>query len=116
MHRRHPLGQGAVYSGRSRMLDIRAIRARSIWRLAFFLLVLGAAFGTQAEPPSFRIPGRKPDSKEPWGAFLGRAAHFAIGREYRVQHPSNRVFLDPANLSRIVKEGKLGTPSVFRRS
>jgi hypothetical protein len=85
-------------------------RTRSTWKLAVFLLVLMAALGARAEPPSFTLPGRKPDSREPWGAFLGKAAHIAIGREYRVQHPSNRVFLDPANLSRVVKEGKLGDP------
>jgi len=90
---------------------MRAIRARSTWWLAVFLLVLlGAALGAQAEPPSFRLPGRKPDSKEPWGAFLGRAAHLAIGRQYSVQHPANTVFLETVNLFTIVEEGKLGNP------
>jgi hypothetical protein len=94
------------------MLDMKehAIRARSTWRLAGFLLVLVAALGAQAEPPSSTLPGRKPDSKEPWGAFLGRAAHFAIGRQYSVQHPTNAVFLDTVNLSTIVKAGELGDP------
>ncbi|MFY0565016.1 hypothetical protein ACN28E_14345 [Archangium lansingense] len=84
-------------------------RTRSTLGLAGFLLVLVAALGAQAEPPSSTLPGRKPDSKEPWGAFLGKAAHEAIGLEYRVQHPTNRVFLD-ASLSTIVEEGKLGDP------
>jgi hypothetical protein len=75
-----------------------------------FLLVLLAALGAQAEPPAYKLPGRKPDSKEPWGAFLGKAAHFAIGSQYRVQHPASVVFLDPDNLSTIVGEGKLGNP------
>jgi hypothetical protein len=88
----------------------RGRRTRSTWRLAGFLLVLVAALGAQAEPPSSTLPGRKPDSKEPWGAFLGKAAHTAIGRAYRVQHPSNRVFLDPADLYTIVEEGELGNP------
>jgi hypothetical protein len=94
------------------MLDmtVRGIRTRRTWRSAGFLLVLVAALGAQAEPPSSKLPGRKPDSKEPWGAFLGKAAHVAIGRTYRVQHPSNAVFLDNASLSRIVGEGKLGNP------
>ncbi|WP_245919062.1 hypothetical protein [Melittangium boletus] len=83
---------------------------RSTWRLAVFLLVLGATLGAQAEPPSSRLPGRKPDSTEPWGAFLGRAAHLAIGRQYSVQHPTNAVFLNTINLSTIVKNGKLGDP------
>jgi hypothetical protein len=78
--------------------------------LAGFLLVLVAALGAQAQPPSSKLPGRQPDSREPWGAFLGKAAHVAIGREYRVQHPTHPVFLDHVNLSRIVKEGKLGDP------
>ncbi|OJH42440.1 hypothetical protein [Cystobacter ferrugineus] len=78
--------------------------------LAVLLLVLVAALGAHAEPPSSTLPGRKPDSREPWGAFLGRAAHKAIGIEYRVQHPARVVFLNTANLSRIVKEGKLGDP------
>ncbi|MFE8596109.1 hypothetical protein [Archangium violaceum] len=85
-------------------------RTRSTLGLAGFLLVLVAAFVAQAEPPSFKLPGRKPDSKEPWGAFLGKAAHEAIGMEYRVQHPTNAVFLDPVNLYDIVEEGRLGDP------
>jgi len=88
----------------------RATRTRSIWRLTGLLLVLGVAFGAQAEPPSSKRPGRKPDSTEPWGAFLGRAAHEAIGRQYRVQHPSHRIFLDTVNLFTIVKDGELGNP------
>ena len=88
----------------------RGSRMRCTWRLAGFLLVLGAALGAHAEPPSFKLPGRKPDSTEPWGAFLGRAAHFAIGRQYRVQHPINAVFLDTVNLSTLVKDGRLGDP------
>jgi len=84
-------------------------RAKSIWRLSGLLLVLGTAFDTQAEPPSSSwLPGRKPDSTEPWGTFLGRAAHLAIGRQYRAQNPSSLVFLDPSNLSTIVRDGKLG--------
>jgi hypothetical protein len=79
-------------------------------RLAGLLLVLGAALVAQAEPPSSTLPGRKPDSTEPWDAFLGRAAHLAIGRQYSVQHPSNRVFLDPVDLYNIVERAKLGDP------
>jgi hypothetical protein len=85
-------------------------RTRSTFGLAGFLLVLVAALGAQAEPPSSKLPGRKPDSTEPWDAFLGRAAHFAIGRQYSVQHPTNAIFLDTVNLYRIVEEGKLGNP------
>ncbi|MGZ3459342.1 MAG: hypothetical protein ACXU86_12665 [Archangium sp.] len=88
----------------------RGTRTRSTLGLAGFLLVLVAALGAQAEPPSSKLPGRTPGSKEPWGAFLGRAAHDAIGIEYSVQHPSNDVFLNTASLSRIVKEGELGDP------
>ncbi|ATB33617.1 hypothetical protein [Melittangium boletus] len=88
----------------------RATKTRSTWRLAGFLLVLGVALGAHAEPPSSNLPGRKPDTSEPWGAFLGRAAHEAIGRQYRVQHPTHAVFLDTVNLSTIVEEGRLGDP------
>jgi hypothetical protein len=88
----------------------RGHRTRSTWWLAGFLLVLLVALGAQAEPPSARLAGRKPDSREPWGFFLGKAAHTAIGIEYRVQHPRRVVILDPANLSTIVKRGKLGDP------
>jgi hypothetical protein len=88
----------------------RGIRMRSTRRLAGFLLVLGMVLGAQAEPPSFRLSGRKPDSKEPWRAFLGKAAHFAIGRQYRVQHPTNVIFLNTVNLFTIVKDGELGDP------
>ena len=84
-------------------------RTRRTLGLAGFLLVLVAALGAQAEPPSSKLPGRKPDSKEPWDAFLGKAAHEAIGLEYRVQHPFNAVFLD-ASLSTIVEKGELGNP------
>jgi hypothetical protein len=83
---------------------------RCTWRLAGFLLVFGAALVAQAEPPSSTLPGRKPGSKEPWDAFLGRAAHSVMGLQYRVQYPSNRVFLDPINLYDIVEGGKLGNP------
>ena len=86
-------------------------RTRSTLGLAGFLLVLVAALGAQAQPPSFKIPGRQPDSREPWGAFLGKAAHEVIGREYRVQHLTHRVFLDPATLLIIVKRGRLGDPA-----
>jgi len=85
-------------------------RTRSTLGLTGFLLVFVAALGARAEPPSSKLPGRKPDSREPWGAFLGKAAHDAIGREYRVQHPSNVVFLDNVNLYKIVGVGKLGDP------
>jgi hypothetical protein len=88
----------------------RGTRTRSTLGLAGFLLVLVAALGAQAQPPSFKLPGRKPDSKEPWDAFLGKAAHYAIGRAYRVQHPSRVVLLDPVDLYDIVDEGKLGDP------
>ena len=85
-------------------------RTRNTLGLAGFLLVLLAAIGALAQPPSSKLPGRKPDSKEPWDAFLGKAAHYAIGREYSVQHPSSVVFLDSVNLYKIVEEGELGDP------
>lgn len=80
------------------------------WRRVTLLLVLGVAFFVQAGPPSSTLPGRKPDSKEPWGVFLGRAAHLAIGRQYRAQYPQNRVFLDPVTLSSIMENAQLGEP------
>jgi hypothetical protein len=91
-------------------MKISGRRTRSTLGLAGFLLVLVAALGVQAEPPSSTLPGRQPDSKEPWGAFLGKAAHYAIGRAYLVQHPSSVVFLNTVSLSRIVERGKLGEP------
>jgi hypothetical protein len=94
------------------MLDMNegGTRTRCTWRLAGLLLVLVAALGAQAEPPSSKLPGRQRDSKEPWDAFLGRVAHEVIGLEYRVQHPSSVVFLNTASLSTIVEEGRLGNP------
>lgn len=74
------------------------------------LLLLGTGVGVQAEPPSATLPGRKPGSSEPWGAFLGRAAHLAIGKQYLVQHPTHTIFLDTIELSVLVKEGRLGDP------
>jgi hypothetical protein len=91
-------------------MNERGTRTRSTWKRAGFLLVLVAALGAQAEPPASKLPGRNPDSKEPWGAFLGKAAHEAIGLEYRVQHPSNVLFLNTVSLYSIVEEGKLGDP------
>jgi hypothetical protein len=91
----------------------RQEHGRRTWRtsgLAVFLLVLVAAFGARAEPPSSRLPGRPLDSRERWGFFLGKAAHTAIGREYLARHPLRAVFVDPANLYRIVERGKLGDP------
>jgi hypothetical protein len=94
------------------MLDmtVRGSRTRRTWRLAGFLLVLVAALSAQAEPPSSKLPGRNPDSKEPWGAFLGKAAHEVVGREYRVQHPTDVVFLNTVSLADIVRKGRLGNP------
>ncbi|WP_395852466.1 hypothetical protein [Cystobacter fuscus] len=83
---------------------------RCTWRLAGVLLVLGVALGAQAGPPPSKLPGRKPDATDPWSAFLGRAAHLAIGRQYLVQYPSHRVFLDPVDLYDIVERAKLGDP------
>jgi len=90
-------------------------RTRSTLGLAGFLLVLVAALGAQAQPPSAKLPGRQPDSREPWGAFLGKAAHEVIGKEYSVQHPTHRVFLD-TSLSTIVEDGKLGNPKHLSKS
>ncbi|HZH79547.1 MAG TPA: hypothetical protein VEY88_26230 [Archangium sp.] len=78
--------------------------------LAGFFVVFMVALTAQAEPPSVKLPGRPPDSREPWGAFLGKAAHVAIGLEYQVQHPSRRVFLNDDPLATIVRQGKLGNP------
>jgi len=94
----------------------RGSRTRSTWGLAGFLLVFVAALGAQAEPPSSKLPGRKPDSKEPWGAFLGKVAHEAMGIDYRVQHPTNAVFLDTVNLYNIVGKGELGDPERLPKS
>ncbi|WNG31288.1 hypothetical protein F0U62_01135 [Cystobacter fuscus] len=91
-------------------MEKRTTRARSTWRLAGLLLVLGVILGAQAAPPISRLPARKPDSKEPWDAFLGKAAHLAIGRQYLVQHPTNVVFLDTVNLYNIVRRARLGDP------
>ena len=84
---------------------------RRTWRWAGVLLVLVAALAAQAEPPSFKLPGRKPDSREPWGAFLGKAAHLAMGRDYSARHPLNLVFLDTVSLAEILKQGRLGDPN-----
>ena len=73
--------------------------------------MLGTALGAQAQLPSLKLPGRKLDSKEPWGALLGRSAHLAIGGQYIVQNPSALVFLDPATLYAIVKITRLGDPN-----
>lgn len=91
-------------------MNERAARTSKALSLVGSFLILLVALGVQAGPPVTTLPGRKPDSAEPWGAFLGRAAHEAIGRQYRVQHPFNTVFLDPVNLSTIVRDGKLGDP------
>lgn len=88
----------------------RRSNRRSIWKLAGLLLTLGVALGVQAEPPSFKLPGRQPDSTEPWGAFLGRAAHYVIGRRYSMQYPNHVVFLNTASLFQIVKKARLGDP------
>jgi hypothetical protein len=100
------------------MRDMRNSGSRTgrTWGLAGFLVVLVVALGARAEPPSSKLPGRQPDSREPWGAFLGKAAHDAIGKEYRRQNPFNTVFLDTVDLYRIVKEGKLGDPERLSES
>jgi len=94
------------------MVDIKArgSRTRHLLELAAVLLLFVTALVAQAEPPSSRLPGRPPNSREPWGAFLGKVAHGVIGLEYSVQYPSSRVFLNTANLAEIMKGGKLGDP------
>ncbi len=79
-------------------------------RLAGLLLVLGMALGAQAEPPSSKVPGRPVDSREPWGAFLGRTAHFVIGKQYIAQHPGSPVFLGNVDLTTLMRNGALGDP------
>lgn len=83
------------------------------WSLSALLLVLGVSLGAHSASSFPTLPGRKPHSTEPWGAFLGRAAHFAIGRQYRVQHPSNRIFLNTVGLYDIVERAKLGDPNLL---
>ena len=83
---------------------------RKVWRLAVFLLALGATVGAHAGPHSSTLPGRKPDSQEPWGAFLGKAAHEVIGMQYAAEHPTHVVFLNTVDLHEIVESEKLGDP------
>ena len=92
-------------------LPVRALNSRWIG----LLLVLWGGLSALADPPSLALPGRAPDSKEPWGFFLGRAAHVAIGLQYRVQHPSHVVFVDTADLSTIVDKGELGNPRLLSK-
>jgi hypothetical protein len=47
---------------------------------------------------------------EPWGAFLGKAAHEVIGIQYTLEHPTHRVFLNHSDIRTIVREGRLGEP------
>jgi hypothetical protein len=88
----------------------RGRKTRRTWGLVGFLLVLMTASLAQAEPPSLTHPGRKPDSMEPWGAFLGKAAHEVIGIQYTLEHPTHRVFLNHSDIRTIVREGRLGEP------
>ena len=90
-----------------------ALKLGSPWRLTVFLLVLGTALGAHAGPPSSTVPGPKPDSTEPWGNFLGRAAHDAIGRQYQAEHPKHTVFINSVSLRDIVKLTKLGDTQRF---
>ena len=90
-------------------LSTSGIKPRSVWKLAGCVLLL-VALGAHAQPPSITLPGRKPDSQEPWGAFLGQAAHFVIGRQYILENPRSRVFLNNIRLSTIMEQGALGDP------
>ena len=49
--------------------------------LAAFLLVLVAALGARADPPSSMLPGRQPDLPGALGRFSWRGRTEAIGRE-----------------------------------
>lgn len=89
---------------------MRATGSGHLGKWAGLLLVLGVALGVQAAPPG-KLPGRKAGSGEPWGAFLGRAAHTAIGKQYVAQHPTHLVFLNNVNLHDIVEGGELGDPT-----
>ena len=90
-------------------MQANARTRRLMNRMGVFLILLVTALEVRAEPPS-KLPGRKPDSEEPWGAFLGRAAHEAIGKQYVVQHPGHIVFLNTISLQFIIERAELGDP------
>lgn len=57
------------------------------------------------------VPGRNPNSREPWNLFLGNAAHRLIAYMYGVYHPEREVRYNTATLQSILTELEIGDTS-----
>lgn len=63
-----------------------------------------------SEPENYyRAPGKP--GNQPFGFFLGNAAHVIIGYHYKTEHPRHQVFTNFVEISTILKESKAGDPS-----
>jgi len=62
-------------------------------------------------PLSYKAPGHKPGSKEPWAFFLGKAAHEAVTHVYGVYHPGNIVYYNRVGIRDIVRQERIGDDS-----
>ena len=99
----------------------RKPRTRTLRILAGLLLIVTVS-AHAADPPSdgkprkiTRLPGRNADSNEPWGAFLGKAAHLAIAHVYLKDHPDNDVFHNTIRILDIMRQPNIGDPSLLLR-
>jgi hypothetical protein len=72
-----------------------------------------AAGGAPPGAPSqgYNVPGRNPDSEEPWKLFLGNAAHRLIAFMYGTNHPGNKTYYNTEPLKRILTKAGLGNTS-----
>lgn len=56
----------------------------------------------------YKVPGRKPDSEQPFELFLGNASHRLIAYIYGTRYPTNRVYYNNDTVKTILEETELG--------
>jgi hypothetical protein len=59
----------------------------------------------------YNVPGRNPNSQEPWTFFQGNTAHRLIAYMYGVNHPGNEAFYNTATIKTILTKTGLGDTS-----
>jgi hypothetical protein len=64
----------------------------------------------------YKVPGRKPDSQQPWELFLGNASHRLIAYIYGTRHPTNTVVYNKQTLKSILEKQGIGDWSLLLES
>ncbi|MFL5358099.1 hypothetical protein [Archangium sp.] len=61
----------------------------------------------------YKVPGRKPDSQQPFELFLGNASHVLIAYIYGTRHPTNDVYYNTSSISSILRDRRIGNWSAL---